>query len=110
MGNRTVEQIRADLAANRAKLVDVTTETVEALKPQNIARESVSQAKQFARTEFDNATSQFRDETGGWRRDKLLLIGGAVLGAVVFAVVLSRVSNQRQLNTAARKALEASRA
>ncbi|HMR13697.1 MAG TPA: hypothetical protein PKE42_08190 [Arachnia sp.] len=65
MGNRTVEQIRADLAANRAKLVDATTETVEALKPQNIARESVSQAKQFARTEFDNATSQFRDESGG---------------------------------------------
>ena len=32
MGNRTVEQIRADLAANRAKLVDVTTETVEALE------------------------------------------------------------------------------
>ncbi len=110
MGNRTVEQIRADLAANRAKLVDATNEAVEALKPQNIARESVAQAKQFARSEFDNATSQFRDEKGGWRRDKLLLIGGAVLGAVVFAVTLSRVANQRQLNTAARKALEASRA
>ncbi|MFT3889303.1 MAG: DUF3618 domain-containing protein [Arachnia sp.] len=110
MGNRTVEQIRADLAANRAKLVDATNEAVEGLKPQNIARESVAQVKQFARTEFDSATSQFRDESGAWRRDRLLLIGGAVLGAVVFAVTLSRVANQRQLNAAARKALEASRA
>lgn len=110
MGNRTVEQIRADLAANRARLVDVTNETVEGLKPRNIARESVSQVKQFARSEFDNATSSFRDETGGWRRDRLLLIGGAVLGAVVFAVTLSRVANQRQLNTAARKAIESARA
>lgn len=106
MGTRTVDEIRVDLAANRAKLANATSEAVESMKPKNIAKESAQQVKQFAKTEFEHATSQFKDETGGWRRDRLLMIGGAVLGAVVFFVAVSQVASRRTLATQARRALE----
>lgn len=106
MANRSVDDIRADLAANRVKLADATAEAIEAVKPQNIARESIAQVKQFAKAEFDAATTPLRDERGAWRSDKLLLIGGAVLGVVVFAVTLSSIANRRTLATASRRAIE----
>ena len=106
MGNRSVEQIRADLAASRAKLSDATADLVESMKPANLAREGVEQVKQFVKTEFDSVTSPLRDEDGGWDLNKLLIVGGAVLGVIAFAVTLNSVANRRVLTTAQRRALE----
>ncbi len=106
MGNRSVEQIRADLAANRAKMSDATADAVESMKPANLAREGVDQVKQFAKTEFDSVTAPLRDEDGGWDLNKLLIVGGAVLGVIAFAVTLNSVANRRVLTTAQRRALE----
>lgn len=106
MGNRSVEQIRADLAANRAKLSEATADLVESMKPANLAREGVDQVKQFAKTEFDSVTAPLRDEDGGWDLNKLLIVGGAVLGVIAFAVTLNSVANRRVLTTAQRRALE----
>ena len=106
MGNRSVEQIRADLAASRAKLSEATADLVESMKPANLAREGVDQVKQFAKTEFDSVTAPLRDEDGGWDLNKLLIVGGAVLGVIAFAVTLNSVANRRVLTTAQRRALE----
>lgn len=106
MGNRSVEQIRAELAANREKIVDATNEVIEAVKPQNIAREGIEQAKQFAKAEFESVTSPLRDEEGAWHLDKLLIAGGAVLGVIIFAVTLNSVAKHRVITTAQRRAIE----
>ncbi|MBB1484466.1 DUF3618 domain-containing protein [Tessaracoccus sp. MC1865] len=106
MSTRSVDEIRVDLAANRAKLANATSEAVESMKPKNIARESVSQVKEFAKTEFETATSSFKDESGAWRTDRLLMIGGAVVGAVVFFMAVSSVANRRSLASQARRAIE----
>lgn len=108
MANPNVAQLRADLAANRARLVGATTEATEAIKPQNIARESAAQVKQFAKAEFDTATAPLRDEDGLWRYDKLLAVGGAVLGVVVFFTTLNSVAKRRQISVAAKRAALAS--
>ena len=47
-----------------------------------------------------------RDEDGGWDLNKLLIVGGAVLGVIAFAVTLNSVANRRVLTTAQRRALE----
>lgn len=106
MGNRSVEQIRAELASNRETVVDATYEVIEALKPQNIAREGLDQAKQFAKSEFESVTSPLRDEQGGWHLNKLLIAGGAVLGVIVFAVTLNSVAKHRVITSAHRRAIE----
>ncbi|GAA4899335.1 hypothetical protein GCM10025789_16910 [Tessaracoccus lubricantis] len=106
MSTRSVDEIRVDLAANRAKLANATSEAVESMKPKNIAKESVAQVKQFAKTEFEAATTSFKDEHGAWRTDRLLMIGGAVVGAVVFFMAVSSVANRRTLASQARRAIE----
>lgn len=107
MAERTIDEIRVDLAANRAKLASATSETVEAIKPANIAKGGIDQVKTFAKTEFAAATSQLKDEQGGWRRDRLLIIGGAVLGALVFIVAVNTIASNRTVEARVRRALEA---
>lgn len=92
---RSVDEIRADLAASRAKLAQAASDAVESAKPKNIARAGVQQVKEFAKTEFDAVKAQVRDETGTWRKDRVLAIGGAVLGLVVFAVTINSIANHR---------------
>ena len=105
-GSRSVDEIRADLAAARAKLAQATSDAVESVKPQNIARAGVEQAKQFAKAEFESVASQVRDEEGGWRTDRLIAIGGAVLGLVVFVVTINTIANRRtSLEASTRRAL-----
>ena len=106
MAERSVEEMRADLAKNRAKMTGAIGDGKEAIRPQNIAREGIEQVKTFAKTEFDTATASLRDERGGWKLDKLLLVGGAVVGVIVFAVTLNQVATRRSLASAARKAIE----
>lgn len=106
MDKRSVEQIRADLASNRSRVYEATSDVVESLKPQNIAREGAEQVKQFAKAEFDSVTMPLRDERGAWKLDKLLIAGGAVLGVIVFAVTLNSVAKHRVLTSAQRRAIE----
>ncbi|MHA6511263.1 DUF3618 domain-containing protein [Tessaracoccus sp. Z1128] len=103
---RSVDEIRADVAAARAKLAQATSDAVESVKPQNIARAGVEQVKGFAKAEFDAAASQVRDEEGGWRTDRLMAIGGALLGLVVFAVTINTIAKRRtSLEARARRAI-----
>lgn len=103
---RSVEEIRADLAATRAKMAQAASDAVESIKPKNIARAGVDEVKQFAKTEFEAVAAQVRDEEGGWRTDRLLAIGGAVLGLVVFAVTINAIAKRRtSLNARARRAI-----
>ncbi|CAL8971364.1 hypothetical protein TESS_TESS_02399 [Tessaracoccus sp. O5.2] len=104
--NRSVEDIRADLAANRAKLAQAASDAVESVKPANIARAALDETKLFAKTEFEAVASQVRDDEGGWRTDRLLAIGGAVLGLVVFAVTINSIAKRRtSLEARARRAI-----
>lgn len=103
---RSVDDIRADLAASRAKLAKAASDAVESAKPQNIARAGVEEVKQFAKTEFDAVTAQVRDEDGRWRTDRLLVVGGAILGIVVFAVTVNSIANRRvSVEARARRAI-----
>lgn len=106
MAERSVEQLRAHLAKNRTRMVDLTVEAKEALTPQHIAQKATDEVKQFAKTEFDAVTSSFKDAKGLWRKDRLLLIGAAVLGVVAFSVTVNQVANRRAISSATRKAIE----
>lgn len=107
---RPVAEIRADLARNRAKVADSLGEFVQEVHPKNIAKRSINDAKGFVSDEFNAAKAHVRDENG-WRTDRLLAIGGAVLGVVVFAVTVNVIAGRRTRSVQAqvRKALESGR-
>lgn len=107
---RPVAEIRADLARNRAKVADSLGDFIEEVHPKNIAKRGINDAKGFVTDELNAAKAQVKDENG-WRTDRLLAIGGAVLGVVVFVVTINVISGRRTKSVEAqvRKALESAR-
>ena len=105
---RSVAEIRADLARNRAQVADSVSELITEVNPKNVAKRGVENARSFAAAEFESVKAQVVDEHG-WRTDRLVIIGGAVLGVVVFAITLNSISHarQRSLGDKARKAIMA---
>lgn len=104
---RSVAEIRADLARNRSNMTDSVSDFVTEIHPKNIAKRGLEDAKGFVSAEFETAKAQVKDENG-WRTDRLLVIGGAILGLVAFAVTVNAISHQRTRSVTARvrKALE----
>ena len=84
---RTVDEIRAELASNRQSLAGAMEDLVDSVKPANIARRGIDDAKSFVAGEFQTIKEELRDEDG-WRTDRLAIIGGALLGVALFAVTL----------------------
>ena len=84
---RTVDEIRAELASNRQSLAGAMEDLVDSVKPANIARRGIDDAKSFVAGEFQNIKEELRDEDG-WRTDRLAIIGGALLGVALFAATI----------------------
>lgn len=105
---RPVAEIRADLARNRDRVAASLGDFVDEVHPKNVAKRGVESAKSFVAEEFESAKSQVKDENG-WRMDRVLAIGGAVLGVVVFVVTINTIANRRSVEYRVRKALEAAR-
>ncbi|CAI9407638.1 hypothetical protein AESSP_01862 [Aestuariimicrobium sp. T2.26MG-19.2B] len=82
---RTAAQIRADLAAARARVSANLANLVTEVHPTAIKDRTIDDAKTFAHTEFDAAKSQVKDERG-WRIDRLLMLSAAVVGTVAVLV------------------------
>lgn len=106
---RTVEDIRAELAGTRAKLKSSVADFHESIQPKNILKAGVDEAKGFAREEFNELKGQFVEPDGTWRTKRILAIVGAVAGIAAFAVTVNIVSGRRQLKAAKQpKAITAS--
>lgn len=104
---RSIADIQADLAASRATLVSSVEGLIDDLRPKNMAKRAVSDAKSFVSTEFENAKQQVKDENG-WRVDRLISVGGAILGAVAFVFTVRMIVNRsrgRALLSSPRKQL-----
>lgn len=107
---RTIDDIRADMAANRVKIGVSSADLRETLNPKNIAKAGLDEAKQFAKAEYESAKAQFVGPDGGADIKRIAIIGGAVLGAVVFFATLNSIGHRRQLAKASRLVLEAAEA
>jgi len=105
---RTVEDIRLEMADTRAKLRASVADFSESIKPANIAKKGVEEVKDFARSEFEDVKSQFVEPDGSLRTKRVLAIAGAVVGVVAFVVTVNALSGRRALGARARKAITAS--
>lgn len=104
---RTVEDIRAEIASSRQGLKSSFAELRESVEPKNIAKKGVEDVKQFALGEFEQAKAQFVDTEGKLRTKRVLAIAGAVVGTVALVVTLNVLSNRAQINQGrVRKAID----
>jgi hypothetical protein len=81
---RTTEQIEADIAATRARLASTVDELVDRAHPKNVVKRQVEQAK-----------AQVFDERGELRTQKLIAVGGAVVGVVGMLLMIRRLVGRR---------------
>jgi hypothetical protein len=81
---RSTQQIEADIAATRARLASTVDELVERTHPKNVVKRQVDQAK-----------AQVFDERGELRTQKLIAVGGAVVGVVGMLLMIRRLVGRR---------------
>lgn len=86
--NRSAAQIRADLEAARQRLGANVQGLVTEVHPTAVKNRAVDDAKEVARTEVSNLTSQVKDENG-WRTDRLTT-AGVVGGAAMVGLMIIR--------------------
>ena len=87
---RSAGQIKADLAAARTRLSSNIAGLIEEVHPAEVKARTIDDAKNFARAEADYAKGLVKNH-GGWRTDRLVLVGGAVAGAVAVVLVLRAI-------------------
>lgn len=92
--HRTRSQIEADLAVNRARLSEALEGLVDQVHPARIKERAITDVKTLVTGEFNNAKSQFVGKGGAVRVDRVAMIGGAVVGAVVFIAVLRKIARR----------------
>lgn len=86
--NRSQSQMEADLAAIRARMSGNLEDLIDQVHPTRVKERQVASIKSLAQGEFQNAKDQFMTRAGEWRMDRIAMIGGSVVGAVVLLVVL----------------------
>ncbi|MGY4719953.1 DUF3618 domain-containing protein [Naumannella cuiyingiana] len=94
---RSVSEIESDIAATEARLSADVEDLVDQVQPGRVKERAFSEAKTFATTEFNKAKQEFVDNYG-LRWDRVALIGGAVVGTVVFALVLRGIVKAARRN------------
>lgn len=94
-GVRTREEIEADIAAARQRLADNVQGLINQVHPKAIVVNTVSDARVFAQSGFEQAKAQFVDDRGNYRADRLALLAAAAGGAVTFVLIVRSVLRGR---------------
>ena len=87
---RTASQIKADLEAARARLSTNIAGLVEEVHPAAVKARTIDDAKSFARSEVDYAKGLVKNDAG-WRTDRLVLVSGVVVGALVMLLTVRAI-------------------
>lgn len=86
--HRSRSQIEADLAATRARLSVALEDLIDQVHPIAVKQRAVADVKSLVTGEINNAKSHVKTVAGDWRLDRIAMIGGSVVGAVVLIAVL----------------------
>lgn len=104
---RSAAQIKADIAAARARMSANVEGLVTEVHPKAVKQRSVDEAKAFAMTEVSHLKSQVKDDDG-WRTDRLsvagVAAGAAALGLAVVRVIVKSVQKRSKTKSAVKEA------
>lgn len=92
---RSVAEIQAEIAGTRARLASSVSDLIDDVHPKNVKARAVTEAKEFVSSEFNHAKEQIKDDDG-WRVDRLVAIGGAVVGVIAFVLTVRAITKGRR--------------
>lgn len=90
---RTETQLTGDLARAKRRVSENIDSLVAELHPQALTYHVKEEAKEFAQEQFQEAKQRVKDQYG-WRVDRFVMAGGAVLGVVAFVLVVRALSDR----------------
>lgn len=90
------QQIESDLTAARTRLSANLESLIDQVHPTKVKERQIAGVKTLVSGEVNNVKAQFTTPSGEWRTDRLVLIGGSIVGAVVLLVTLSALSKRRK--------------
>lgn len=91
VGTRSKAEIEAELAAARARLAGNIESLITEVHPQAVKTRAINDAKDFAAGELNGLRSQFVDDFGNYKWDKVIALAGAVAGSIAFVIVLKSI-------------------
>lgn len=91
---RSVQQIREQMAAKRARVSASVEGLVVQTSPTTLKAKAVDDVKTFAQEQASSARAPFKDAGGGWRVDRLAVVGGAIAGVITFLLTIRAVVNR----------------
>lgn len=91
MATRNRSDIEAEIAAARARLAGNVEELITAVHPQAVKTRAVNDAKDFAAQELNSARSQFVDDFGNYKWERIAYLAAAVVGTIALVSVLKSI-------------------
>lgn len=88
---RSKADIEAEIAAARSRLAGNVEDLITTVHPQAVKTRALNDVKDFAATEINDARSQFVDDFGNAKWDKIGYLGAAVVGSVAFLLTLKSI-------------------
>ncbi len=90
-GSRSTADIESEIAAARARLASNVEGLITQVHPQAVKTRALNDAKDFAAGEINSARSQFVDDLGNYKWDRIAYLAAAVVGTVAFMGVLKSI-------------------
>ncbi len=95
MATRSRSDIEAEIAAARARLAGNVEDLITTVHPQAVKTRAVNDAKEFAAQELNTARSQFVDDFGNYKWERIAYLAAAVVGTVALIGVLRSIVRRR---------------
>lgn len=96
---RSATQIESDLASARSRLTSSIELLIDQVHPNRVKqreserlREFIATKRQYAQSQLNRARSQFVDEGGNWRTDRLMLVGGSLTGVAALVLIVRTIA------------------
>ena len=100
--DRDQDQVDADVAATRDRLVTAVEALVDRVHPQRIKQREVAGARHFAQTELESLKLLVFNAAGELRTERLTKAGGGAAGFLGLLLVLRSIVGRRSRATARR--------
>ncbi len=91
---RNQAQIEADVTAARHRLANSMESLIDEVHPNRIKQRQIDKVKTFVDTEVETAKSLLFNARGDLRKDRVVMIAAAAVGAIAFVLIVRSLTGR----------------